>query len=195
LLVGERGAEWSDGVREPRSVERHDVEVPLDDQGLSALADALARLEEPEELLALLVDEALRAVDVLGWCLPVVRRHVSTSLRELLARRGAQGAPGEPDHPAHHVDDREHQPVPEPIVVTTLARDEESGALADEGTDTLSREVPSEPVPVCRCVPQAEVGEGRRPASCLVRRSRGERRAWHPSLLELRHGERSQHVA
>ena len=61
LLQGEGRAQRADDVVDAARVERHDVEVALDEDGLLLLADGVARLPEAEEVRSLHVDRASRA--------------------------------------------------------------------------------------------------------------------------------------
>src|SRR6185503_21026217 len=65
-LVGRKGrAERCHDVAEPAGVERHDVEVPLDEDCALRLPDGVPRLMDPKQRLTLGVDGALGRVDVL----------------------------------------------------------------------------------------------------------------------------------
>ena len=105
LRLRERGAEAGDGVGDAGGVEGDRVEVPLDDDDLAGGARGVAREVGAVQRLALLEDERLGRVDVLG----------------LLERAGGGGggavedARAKGDDLALAVPDRDHQPAGEAV--------------------------------------------------------------------------------
>ena len=98
------------------------VEIAFNDDGPAAVADRIARPVEPVQLAGLVEQQRVGAVDVLG--LFVI----------------GQRPPAEADRIARQVEDREHQPIAEPVVAAgrALAADRQPGGRQDGFADALS---------------------------------------------------------
>ncbi len=99
LLHGQRGARRGHHVGDARLVHRDHVGVTFHQDALVGLGDAVLGLEDAVERAALVVDLALRAVDIFGDALV-----------------GLQGTAAEGDYAAADGVDREHDPVEEAVV-------------------------------------------------------------------------------
>ena len=109
VLGRDRGAQGRHGLPEARLRELDHVHVALADDRAAALADVVARFEEPVEFAPLVVDGGLGGVQV---------------LRLLVAFERARA---EADHEALHVPDREHQTVAEGVVAAAVLFVDETG--------------------------------------------------------------------
>ena len=141
----ERGAAGGDRGRDPGEMAGHHVGVALDDHHLLALGDVATCQVEPVEHLALVEDEGLGRVEVLGALIVV----------EQLARAEADGLAGD-------VADRPDHPTAETVVaVAPIARREQPGGGEFVGREPLLHERVLERVERLRRVPDAEaIGGG-----------------------------------
>src|SRR5690606_3416372 len=132
LLGREGGSEGGDHVRNAAGVQAHDIEIALHQDALVAFAHGLASLVQAEEHLALSVDRALGAVQVLGGCFARAgSQRRQSSPRELLLAGLRQGATAEGDDSSSEVEHGKHQAMTEAIVVpwARLAGHQEADAL------------------------------------------------------------------
>jgi len=143
LVRGECGPERGDRVLEPGLPQRGQVEVALDHDRISLSADRILGLVEPVQVVPFDVRRSFRRVQVF-------RLGVS------------QGAPAERDGPPGAVPDREHQAVPEAVVLPLrlLSGDRQSAADHLLRLEPPGQEVRPERLPGVRRVAQAEAGGG-----------------------------------
>src|SRR5262249_2285585 len=142
-----RGSERGDGLVEAGLVHGHHVEVSLHQHRAAGAPEAVARLVEAKEQLALFVERALRRVEVLGrWVAAVGRLFVG------------EATTGKADHLARREPHRTDEAIAKAIVVAAaLARSDQAELVAELEGHAGALEVIDERTPLRRREPEAEI--------------------------------------
>src|SRR6478736_2513137 len=159
LLFGERGTERRDHLLDAARMQTHHVEIAFDHHAALATAQRLTGLVQAEHRFALPIDRRLGRVDVLGGRFGTgLRGRLDAEFGKLTRLRLCQRATTERDHAALQIQHREHQAVPEAIVIPAarLARHDDADLLGCAGAEPRRRQVPRQAVPTVRRIADAE---------------------------------------